>query len=237
VPPGPEARYGVHFLSSGPGVPPPLSPLAPTLGGKSHFHPKVGATISVGLVGDYKNTLEETLEHGAWALANLGFPYLVPIVVVKTIRALLSEANHSVLRKKLRLTYLFREGQYALTSLAVSTAAFYELMELGEWSSRTKLWLAAIAVLSAFAVILVVIGLVADTEDPETAIPPGSGVFRWSTITKWMHTYRVGTASILIILPVSLLSYQVHEAAAARQKPPQASSPSVDKKSTPKPGE
>jgi diamine N-acetyltransferase len=32
VPPGPEARYGVHFLSSGPGVTPPLSPLAPTLG-------------------------------------------------------------------------------------------------------------------------------------------------------------------------------------------------------------
>jgi hypothetical protein len=32
VPPGPEARYGVHFLSSGPGVTPSLSPLAPTLG-------------------------------------------------------------------------------------------------------------------------------------------------------------------------------------------------------------
>jgi hypothetical protein len=32
VPPGPEARYGVHFLSSGPGVTPLLSPLAPTLG-------------------------------------------------------------------------------------------------------------------------------------------------------------------------------------------------------------
>jgi hypothetical protein len=32
VPPGPEVRYGVHFLSSGPGVTPLLSPLAPTLG-------------------------------------------------------------------------------------------------------------------------------------------------------------------------------------------------------------
>jgi hypothetical protein len=36
VPPGPEVRYGVHFLSSGPGVTPLLSPLAPTLG-RSHF--------------------------------------------------------------------------------------------------------------------------------------------------------------------------------------------------------
>jgi hypothetical protein len=35
VPPGPEARYGVHFLSSGPGVTPLLSPLAPTLGVKT----------------------------------------------------------------------------------------------------------------------------------------------------------------------------------------------------------
>jgi hypothetical protein len=32
MPPGPEARYGVHFLSSGPGGTPLLSPLAPTLG-------------------------------------------------------------------------------------------------------------------------------------------------------------------------------------------------------------
>jgi hypothetical protein len=32
MPPGPEARYGVHFLSSGPDGIPPLSPLAPTLG-------------------------------------------------------------------------------------------------------------------------------------------------------------------------------------------------------------
>jgi hypothetical protein len=32
VPPGPEARYGVHFLSPGPGVTPLLSTLAPTLG-------------------------------------------------------------------------------------------------------------------------------------------------------------------------------------------------------------
>jgi hypothetical protein len=32
VPPGPEPRYGVHFLSSGPGITPLLSPLAPTLG-------------------------------------------------------------------------------------------------------------------------------------------------------------------------------------------------------------
>jgi hypothetical protein len=31
VPPGPEVRYGVHFLTSGPGVTPSLSPLAPTL--------------------------------------------------------------------------------------------------------------------------------------------------------------------------------------------------------------
>jgi hypothetical protein len=31
-PPGPEPRYGVHFLFSGPGVPPSASPLAQTLG-------------------------------------------------------------------------------------------------------------------------------------------------------------------------------------------------------------
>jgi hypothetical protein len=39
VPPGPEVRYGVHFLSSGPGVTPLLSPLAPTLGVAIQFHP------------------------------------------------------------------------------------------------------------------------------------------------------------------------------------------------------
>jgi hypothetical protein len=32
VPPGPEPRYAVHFLFSGPGVPPSASPLARTLG-------------------------------------------------------------------------------------------------------------------------------------------------------------------------------------------------------------
>jgi hypothetical protein len=37
VPPGPEARYGVHFLSSGPGGTPLLSPLARTLGA-SRYH-------------------------------------------------------------------------------------------------------------------------------------------------------------------------------------------------------
>lgn len=175
------------------------------------------------------------MEHVAWVLANLGFPYLGPIIVVKTVRILLSEAKHSHLRKRLRLTYLFREGQYALTSLAVSTAAFYELVELAEWSTRSKLWLAAFGVLSFFAVILVVIGLIAETDDPENAIPPGSGVLRWTTIIKWIHTYRVGAATILLILPVSLLAYQVHDAAVSRQRPPQASNPPVDDKSTPKP--
>jgi hypothetical protein len=37
MPPGPEARYGVHFLSSGPGGTPLLSPLAPTLGSTQDF--------------------------------------------------------------------------------------------------------------------------------------------------------------------------------------------------------
>jgi hypothetical protein len=39
MPPGPEARYGVHCLPSGPGGTPLLSPLARTLGCTKDLHP------------------------------------------------------------------------------------------------------------------------------------------------------------------------------------------------------
>lgn len=78
------------------------------------------------------------MKHTFWIWANLVVPFLLPVLVVKVIRLLLSEPDHPNFRKKLRLTYLFRDGQYALTTLAVSAATMYELSELGEWSSRSK---------------------------------------------------------------------------------------------------
>jgi hypothetical protein len=39
VPPGPEPRYGVHCLFSGPGVPPSVLPLAQTLGSTKQAFP------------------------------------------------------------------------------------------------------------------------------------------------------------------------------------------------------
>lgn len=154
------------------------------------------------------------MDHVAWAMVNLGVPFIGPIFVVKIIRILLSEKTHSELRKRLRVTYLFREGQYALTSIAVVAASVYELSELGEWSQRSKLWLAGFAFLLLIAAMLVVIGLIAETEDPESAIPPGTGVLRLSTISRWIQTYRVGAATALLALPVCVLAYQVHAASA-----------------------
>jgi hypothetical protein len=175
------------------------------------------------------------VEHAGWALTNLAIPYFGPLLVVKTIRLLLSEERHPTLRKRLRVTYLLREGQYALTSLAVTMAALYELTELAEWTSRSKAWLGVIVFFALFATMLIVLGLISDTEDPETAIPPGSGVLRWSTIRKWVHTYRVGAATIMLVGPVSIAAYSIHDAVASRHQSAQVSSPQADNKSAPKP--
>lgn len=145
-----------------------------------------------------------------WAAANLGFPFLGPIIVVKGVR-LLIPTRHVDLRKRLRLTYLFRDGQYALTSLAVSTASFYEILEADGLNRDAKTWLVELGVLSAISIMLIVAGLLLESDDPEVAIPPGSGVLNWTTIHKWVQTYRIGTAVLVLVLPVSYVAYQVHE--------------------------
>jgi len=160
-----------------------------------------------------------------WIAANLGFPFLGPIVVVKSIRLMIS-TKHAELRKRLRITYLLREGQFALTSLAVSTAALYEVLEADRLTTDARIWLVCLAVMSFFSVMLLVIGLLHETDDPETAIPAGSGVLRWTTITKWVETYRVGAASLLLALPVSFVVYEVH---ATLHSPAQQGAPIADK--------
>lgn len=150
--------------------------------------------------------------HGlGWAAANLGVPFLGPIFVVKGMR-LLIPTRHADLRKRLRLTYLFRDGQYALTSLAVSTAAFYEILDADGLNRDAKTWLVELGALSAISVILIVAGLLLETDDPEVAIPAGSGVLRWALIHKWVQTYRIGAAALLLVLPVCYVAHQVHEA-------------------------
>jgi hypothetical protein len=156
------------------------------------------------------------LEHIGWAAVNLGCPYVLPLMMIKLMRILLSETYHATLRKRLRITYLVREGQYALTSLAVGMAALYELHELGERSTRTNWWFAALILFLLIAVILVVVGLIAETADPETAVPPGSGVFRMTTIQNWVRTYRVGAATLILVLPISLVAYLIHDAVTTR---------------------
>jgi hypothetical protein len=83
VPPGPEVRYGVHFLSSGPGVTPLLSPLAPTLGKPKfpiHMQPAVSATTSQGV---------PALRGGEFCLgcAGANTPWALRLVLLCTCRA------------------------------------------------------------------------------------------------------------------------------------------------------
>jgi hypothetical protein len=82
VPPGPEARYGVHFLSSGPGVPPLLFPLAPTLG--STFR-HCGLQAS-----QFKCSLRQSLvQYRSWCLP---FVALAKVVAKPTTRPVTNAA-------------------------------------------------------------------------------------------------------------------------------------------------
>jgi hypothetical protein len=67
MPPGPEARYGVHFLSSGPGVTSSLSPLAPTLGCTSHH-----CEVSVAVKPQPMIAVEDVEATSAWYQRVLG---------------------------------------------------------------------------------------------------------------------------------------------------------------------
>jgi hypothetical protein len=60
MPPGPEPRYGVHFLSSGPGGTPSLSPLAPTLG------------LMIPTLRSWREGCCSRLLQQAWAQAHFG---------------------------------------------------------------------------------------------------------------------------------------------------------------------
>jgi hypothetical protein len=154
------------------------------------------------------------LDHLGWAAANLVFPFLCPIVLIKFLRVILSP-QHPSLRKRLRLTYLLRDGQYALTSLAVSTASFYELFDSDIALRHGKVWLVFLGILAAVSLIFVIVGLLDETEDPETAIPPGTGILNLVTIKKWVSTYRVGAATLVLVIPVSVSAYNVHLIAVA----------------------
>lgn len=157
------------------------------------------------------------MDHLGWAAANLGIPFLSPIILIKLLRVLLSE-RHPSLRKRLRLTYLFRDGQYALTSLVVSTASLFEILESDKVLQHEKLWLVFLVLLTCFSLICVVVGLIDQSEDPEIAFPPGSGVYNWPTVKKWTKIYRVGAATVLLVVPVSISAYNIHSIASAASR-------------------
>jgi hypothetical protein len=87
VPPGPEVRYGVHFLSSGPGVTPLLSPLAPTLG---------TTKTPMGPVALFdKSFLQSlTVDESVW-FDHFFYSNICPLVYVETLADLTKNTNSS----------------------------------------------------------------------------------------------------------------------------------------------
>jgi hypothetical protein len=132
-----------------------------------------------------------------WIVANLVLPYTFPLLLIKGIQRLnLDLQSHQL--ERMRLTYLLREGQLSLVSVAVSAASFCDIVgaeAIHSW--RGKALIALLGLLFFSNGLLFVLGTVVGT-------PPAvsTNITEATTYRDWLKIYKMGAASLYLAFAV-----------------------------------
>lgn len=141
-----------------------------------------------------------------WLIANVGFAYIFPIVLFKFVQQLDLRVTENEQKDRMRISYLIREGQFALTSVAIGAASFYELIttneSLKDWYGITLLILTI--VLAFFNSLVFLFGTIFASPSPTVAIKAGT------TVSEWLKIYKAGAMSIYLAVGVSFCAFAVH---------------------------
>ena len=151
-----------------------------------------------------------------WLLANVGFAYIFPIVLFKFVQQLDLPVTKEEQRDRMRVSYLVKEGQFALTSVAISAASFYELITTSESlkdSSGITLLILTI-VLAFFNSLVFLFGTISTSPSPTDVVKSGT------TIREWLKIYKAGAMSIYLAIGVSFCAFAVHNHCMPKSSPP-----------------
>lgn len=145
-------------------------------------------------------------DHLWWAGANILFPFLVPIVLFKFIQWVSFGLGTPDQQERLRITYLLKEGQFGLSSAAVSAAAFYELMFTPGALAHPlgKTLLVSLVVLGFLSILVFVLGTIFVAPDVKRNVTVETSYAQWFTM------YRAGAASILLAVAVAFCAFVAH---------------------------
>ena len=150
-----------------------------------------------------------------WAFANIAIPYVVPIAFVKGLQALQLDINQGA-KERIRITYLLREGQYAMGSVAIASTAMFELFTTDHLLTRTD----GVAVLVCLIILTVLNTGVFVLGVAFGGPPVAEAVTQRTTIWDWVKSYRLGSASLILALGVSICAFWSHWISYEHDHPP-----------------
>ena len=141
--------------------------------------------------------------HFGWLVANILVPFLFPLLIILLMQHLLLDLKDEQ-RERMRLTYLLREAQLSVASLAIASAAFYEILH--KPAVLQEVWgvvlLIATIILGIFNAILFVCGTVIGSTVPKAQ----SGI----NFKEWRKQYPLADASIWLAIATSLAAFVAH---------------------------
>jgi hypothetical protein len=144
----------------------------------------------------------DVLGHAGWIFANIVVPYLFPFIVIRALQKLkldLKQEQH----ERMRLTYLLREAQLSVGSVAIASAGMFELLSTPD-VIRTPLGVTltvALGLLLVANAILFVCGTIIGSPPPVEAVQ--AGVSR----RQWMESYPMAAGSLYLAVAVSLCAF------------------------------
>jgi hypothetical protein len=153
----------------------------------------------------HENQKELLVAEFGWLFANIFIPYLFPLAVIKFLqlcRLDLKPEQHS----RMRLTYLLREGQLSVGSIAIAAAALYELLSKPN-AINGLLGIALLVCVGLLVIansILFVIGTVIGSPEPADAVQPTT------TVKQWAAAYPIATISIVLAAIGSVAAFVAH---------------------------
>lgn len=164
------------------------------------------------------------MAHVGWVIANILVPYLFPFMVVKVMQKWHLDLKPEQL-ERLRLTYLLRDAQLSIGSVAIASASFYELLASPDLAGH-PIWITltvALGFLVLFNAILFVCGTAIGSPSPADVVQSGI------TMAGWLKTYRMAASSLYLALAVSACAFAAHVFTDGHKAEIEATKKSADK--------
>ena len=168
------------------------------------------------------------MSHAGWVFANVLVPYLFPFLIVKVMQGWHLNLKPEQL-ERLRLTYLLRDAQLSIGSVAIASASFYELLGTPELA-RHPLWVSltvALGLLLVANAVLFVCGTAIGSPSPADVVQAGIST------REWLKSYPMAAFSMYLAVAVSICAFVAHvftDEHKANHKVPAATAEPVTKK-------